>query len=86
MARLQRQHGVQGVLSTDKQIRLHRHNAEADSLRSQLGLAQRETEGLRQEAVALRLAKHEAAVQARAAAAKRENLQQQVCFPTILGW
>ena len=69
---------MQGVISTDKQVRLHRSGAEADSLRSQLALAQRESEGLRQEAIALRLAQHEAAVQSRANAAKRDNLQQQV--------
>ncbi len=69
---------MQGVLSTDKQVRLHKTVVEADALRRQLALAQREAEGLRQEAVTLRLAKHEAAVQTRAAATKRENLQQQV--------
>ena len=58
-------------------MRLERSGSEADALRSQVALAQREAEGLRQEAVALRLAQHESAVQSRASAAKRDSLQQQ---------
>lgn len=42
-----------------------------------MALSQREAEGLRQEAVALRLAQHESTVQSRANAAKRDSLQQQ---------
>ena len=66
-------------------MRLQRSGSAADALRSQVALAQREAEGLRQEAVTLRLAQHESAIQSKASIEKRESLQQQVgVFPHSL--